>query len=312
MSESKDDRDSVRATLERAYEEHVEKSHNDTSAVEPLPQPTSIEHFIPRSWGEAWPLLIWGFLALAFAFVFAESIGELFKDPALRAGMAFASMVGLAALVIYRSWLIARFTNASGTSLVFAIGTAILVLASAPYVEQGQWPYSRARKASAPAEPEKVCWGGPCATYEGSPLGWAWEQYNVSIQIPARSTDSPLIQSFGLLGKNVAQEEVNLRSAYIVSDIDGSRLPLKVRIEPNDLIDVTDAKAVPPSAEFSLIAAFNPPMPEGEFLRTWGALSAIVEYDGGKVRHVYSRQLIRSQIDASNPYARPHVTRRNQ
>jgi hypothetical protein len=64
-------------------------------------------------------------------------------------------------------------------------------------------------------------------------------------------------------------------------------LPLKVPVEPNDLIDVTEAKAVPPNAEFVLVAAFNPPMPEGKFLRTWGALSVVIEYDGGKVRHAY-------------------------
>jgi hypothetical protein len=122
------------------------------------------------------------------------------------------------------------------------------------------------RRATAPVA---MCWGGPCPTYEGSPLGWAWEQYNVSIQIPPTPMAAPLIQSFGVLGKNVGAEEITLHDAYMVSDIDGTKLPLKVRGEQNELIDIADAGPVPPDAEFVLVAVFDKPLPEDDFLRTW-------------------------------------------
>src|ERR1700730_10252555 len=69
---------------------------------------------LPGNWGQAWPIILWGMLALAFCFVIADSLAALVSDPLTRAGAAFVALLGLTAMVIYRHWMLERFHNPSG------------------------------------------------------------------------------------------------------------------------------------------------------------------------------------------------------
>jgi len=95
---------------------------------------------IPNSWKEAIPVVIWVVLVLAFGFLFADSVGQLFKDPLWRAVFALAAMVGFLAMLIYRKWLLARFQPLSGGSVLAAIIVVLLAIALSPYVEQQRLP----------------------------------------------------------------------------------------------------------------------------------------------------------------------------
>jgi hypothetical protein len=111
---------------------------------------------IPNSWKEAIPTVIWVVLVLAFGFVFAEAVGALFENPWLRAAFALVAMVGLVAMLIYRTWLVEQFKNLSGVAVLAAILVFLLVLALSPYVEQQRWPFASSfetRPASAAAPP---------------------------------------------------------------------------------------------------------------------------------------------------------------
>jgi hypothetical protein len=97
---------------------------------------------LPHSWGDAWPIILWGMLALALVFVFAESLGEIIVNPALRAGCAAVSLIGVTAMLIYRQALLAKFRDPKPSWIVGAICTLIWVLAASPFFEQKQWPFS--------------------------------------------------------------------------------------------------------------------------------------------------------------------------
>jgi hypothetical protein len=97
---------------------------------------------IPNSWKEAIPVVIWVVLVLAFGFLFAESLGELFKDPLWRAGFALTAMVGFLAMLIYRKWLNQRFRNLSGGSILAAIITVLSIMALSPFIAEKRFPFS--------------------------------------------------------------------------------------------------------------------------------------------------------------------------
>ena len=102
---------------------------------------TMAEEPIPSGWNQAIPSLIWGALVLAFAFLFVDSLGQLFADPIRRGGFAFTAMLGLVAVTIYRKWLWTKFQSLSGGSVLAAILVFIVVIALSPFVEQRRWPF---------------------------------------------------------------------------------------------------------------------------------------------------------------------------
>jgi hypothetical protein len=88
-------------------------------------------------------------LVLAFGFLFADSVGQLFKDPLWRAVFALAAMAGFLAMLIYRKWLLARFQPLSGGSVLAAIIAVLLAIALSPYVEQQRLPQNASLEAVA-------------------------------------------------------------------------------------------------------------------------------------------------------------------
>jgi hypothetical protein len=105
-----------------------------------LPEPHS-EFPIPRSWSQAWPIILWGMLAFSFVLVFAESLLALIENPMLRAGMAGVSLIGVTAMLIYRQTLLAKFRNPTAAQIILTISTVLLVIALSPFVEERRWPF---------------------------------------------------------------------------------------------------------------------------------------------------------------------------
>jgi hypothetical protein len=123
--------------LARAF--GVESEQGKGPPSEPAPHS---EFPIPRSWGEAWPIILWGMLAFSFVLVFADSMAAIIEKPLLRAGVAAVALLGVTAMLIYRDRLQAKFRDPSGSLIVGAICTVLLVLALSPFVEQPHWPFS--------------------------------------------------------------------------------------------------------------------------------------------------------------------------
>jgi hypothetical protein len=96
---------------------------------------------IPASWTEAWPIILWGMLALAFAFVIADSLTAIIADPLARAVAGFVALLGLTAVLIYRSWLWQKLSNPSPGLIIAVLCSLLWVLATSPFVEQKRWPF---------------------------------------------------------------------------------------------------------------------------------------------------------------------------
>jgi hypothetical protein len=96
---------------------------------------------LPRGWADAWPIMLWGMLALGFALVVTDSLMELIANPLARAATAFAALLGLAALLIYRGALLEKLRNPSSGLIAGVVCTLLRVLATSPFVEEKRWPF---------------------------------------------------------------------------------------------------------------------------------------------------------------------------
>jgi hypothetical protein len=93
--------------------------------------------WVPKTWAEALPYIVWGILAFAFGF---EGVGALIHGEFWPAIFGFGGMAGLAAMLIH--WTMVRQAFSDVRWLVAAMMVAVIVVTLSPYVEQKRWPFS--------------------------------------------------------------------------------------------------------------------------------------------------------------------------
>jgi hypothetical protein len=98
-------------------------------------------------------------------------------------------------------------------------------------------------------------------------------------------------------GGNISQREVELKSASIVSAINGSKINLEV-IAQGDVVPMDQIELIPPGAPIQLLAKFGPPDPNAPgkilgldsktFLETWRQFSLNVQDDTKSYRVTFN------------------------
>ena len=177
--------------------------------------------------------------------------------------------------------------------------------------EVGPNMYERATRPMATSSP--AMWSAP--NYEGGPLGWDWNDINLGLGLNPNGENSR-ISSFTISGKNLGTEEVDLQEAHLISGVDGATMSMKVNVAQAGTpvwVDLSEIAPVPPGAEINLSAQFGEKqggMPEADFLRNWGTFSAVIQYNGQKVRHEFSREFVRTLLERFHPERAPHVSKK--
>jgi hypothetical protein len=92
---------------------------------------------LPKTWREALPYIVWGILVFSFGL---EGVVKLLAGEFLISGIAFALMLGIAALALWTPKLKAIALDVRW--IVAALFVALLALAAVPYVEQRRFPYA--------------------------------------------------------------------------------------------------------------------------------------------------------------------------
>src|ERR1700730_1117021 len=92
--------------------------------------------WVPKTWKEAVPYIVWGILAFAFGF---EGVAALIHGEWRRATFGFGGLVGLTAMLIH--WTLVKQTFSDIRWLVAAMMLAMIVVVLSPFVEQRQWPF---------------------------------------------------------------------------------------------------------------------------------------------------------------------------
>jgi hypothetical protein len=169
--------------------------------------------------------------------------------------------------------------------------------------------YRRAVSAVPPLPPGQhylIDNGGDDVAFDGRPLGVWWQIALLRID----TSPNPSISGFTVQAKNLGDDEVTLKAAYLVSGIDGSQIPLSVNAYPEGPIHIDEAGPVPPKAPLEFSATFSE-QAEASFVKKWGHFFVVIETGTQKIRHEITAEEVRRQIDqAKGPESGPHIVKR--
>lgn len=220
----------------------------------------------------------------------------------------FGTLCGFAVMAI-GTGLLVFFQVATGLAF---IGVGLLVLVGTlVYAVLSHWETIRAR-AKRLGTPQIFLLVGIVGTWLfvsvafGSAAWMIWNQRGFTvgaspIGVGAKEEEGPLVWFSNLTmeggygrnvfsltfhGKNISQREVSLKSADIISAIDGTKLDLEVVAE-KEIVPINEIGLVPSGAPLDLVAKFGPPdpdhpgkilgLPSSQFLKTWSKFSLNVQ-----------------------------------
>jgi hypothetical protein len=145
-------------------------------------------------------------------------------------------------------------------------------------------------------------------SFDGAPLGMMWQ----SASLRSASAKEPIITSFTVTGKNIGNDEITFHDGYLLSEIDGERLPMTVGTNPFPQYNIADTAPVPRGAWLMFTATFGPNgISQPDFFRKWQSFVMIVTYDNKAIRHEFDRDAVSRMISALYPEAKPHVSKRD-
>ncbi len=113
-------------------------------------------------------------------------------------------------------------------------------------------------------------------------------------------------------GMNVGADPVQLRSAYVSSELTGEREALQVGLgNPNQLTPIQEINPIPPHAPIELWAVLKPSLHADEFLTKWGQVRLHVEYDGTKEDKIFDEKTITAELGRyPTAHLGPHITKK--
>jgi hypothetical protein len=163
--------------------------------------------------------------------------------------------------------------------------------------------------------PGKAVWTK--APYDTKPIGLGW---SAATLMTHRGNDAQSrIDGISVWGENLGPEQPTLKSAQVISGIDGAIVEMQVGDNINGLIDPKDAAPIPVGAQFEFYALFeknsgvgDSGLTIGEFNQRWGIFRVVVWYDGGEIQHDFTRDWVNTALASVDPRLRPHVSKRRQ
>lgn len=215
-------------------------------------------------------------------------------------------------------WLLALAAQMSGyTSIAVALaltGAAVFFLIAPAYHALRKWQLSRNATGRPMTTPQILLLFSILGTWLFVTLGsaatawiiWSGQGFTIgSSAISAGSDEGPMqwfrnlrLEGGPLTGRNVfsltfrgvnnSQKEIELKSASIISAINGAKLPLEV-VAQNEIVALSDIQLIPPGAPVDLVAKFGPPDPTNPgkilgqdaktFVETWKQFSLNIQDD---------------------------------
>jgi hypothetical protein len=157
-----------------------------------------------------------------------------------------------------------------------------------------------------------IVWSGPGfaigSSAIGSSIGGVTDtgplQWFTNLGISHPGTQVAWLQFFG---RNVSEKEVHLKSASIRSAYKGTELELKVVAE-KEFVPVSQINLIPAGAPIELVAHFNPPLPDQEFLSTWSRFNLVIVDDTREYRLPFTEGTIAVFFPGM---VGPHVTKKS-
>jgi hypothetical protein len=245
----------------------------------------------------------------------AQSGGETRYDLGMSLGR-FGTLLGFS-LSIIGSGLIVYYP---GTGVVFILIGVVVLIGMLAYAVYSSWGIVRAR-ARKLGTPQVVLLIGLAGAWSFMTMGigaaaWMiWTQQGFAIGasgigVGVKEDEGPLVWfrnmimeggpnlgrnvfSLTFRGVNTSQKEVELKSASIISAVNGAKIDLEV-IAQTEIVSIDKIELIPPGAPIQLIAKFGPHDPSAPgkilglepklFLETWRQFSLNVQDDSKPYR----------------------------
>lgn len=119
--------------------------------------------------------------------------------------------------------------------------------------------------------------------------------------------DNSRIDDLSFAGVNVKGEEVEVKDAYAISGVDGSRLELKMMtFDPFQIAPPIDVRPIPARAPIFLTAQLNGMggISESDFRQHWATYSLVVEYRGDIPQRVlFDQGSVADALSSVTPHA---------
>jgi hypothetical protein len=343
--QTKPPHETLERTAARVLQEHASPPNPPSPPPTPPPEPPihGPEGPLPRTWQEAVPYLVWVVLILGFGL---ECVAHLLRGEILQAIFALGGMVGLAAMMLHWTQIRGKFND---TRWLVAAGMLLLLaLILSPFVEEKRWPFLNQigtaptviysppsaediAKATAPIQAEldaakrqreeaqsiisnlrreleaaQQSARQPPPPPESAPLTWESDVTWVTMG----SSEGGTIPWFIMRGSNPSSVAVQLKDAYIASNITGERHQMVVDAGVDGKIPISLANPVPPGASITLMAEFTPPLPIKEIAERWMRMLFRAEYEST----IYSRSFDLEKRLRDYPELKlgPRVTKKQQ
>jgi hypothetical protein len=284
--------ETVRETIVRSMREVEQKSAAapNIGGHEPL----------PRSWIEAVPAILFGFYGLACAFeaVAAMNRGDFFIFSLNSGACALLAGISLAWWK-RRDWLPQKLVSTAtlivtdARWILASISVLLIVSALAPFVEQRRWPYVSEKAASAPVAGTWTAIPKNSGASEG-PISWQ-EPFQLM-----RIGTANGIQIDGLYFQGISNSQIQMKEAYIISDMTGHKEQLKANIQYKGEFPVNQVD-IPSGASVDLVFEWKPQLSVGEFLDQWGKFRFVAMYNEFTYEKSYDENFVRGLVQNTIP-----------
>jgi hypothetical protein len=141
----------------------------------------------------------------------------------------------------------------------------------------------------------------------GGPITWD-HQMGVS---QTGDSNGLILLAILMSGKNTSSSPVQLKGAYLISELTGAKEDLKINIGINNLVPIPDVNEIPPGALIELWAPLRTPLNATDFMAQWGRFQFHADYDNTKFDMVFDESFVANRL-AQFPSAHigPHVTKK--
>lgn len=294
----------LRLDLTAVAEAQERRSPEKANVADSQPTPVAGHDPLPKDWIEAVPLVLFGFYGLAFAFeaVGAVNRGNIWIAITNTVGCIICAGIALAWWK-RKDWLPQRLVETTtlvvtdARWLIAAMSTLLIIGALSPYVEQRRWPFAWRQLEHTAAVPPP---GGVVNSFNPSPQNDGPISWQQPFQLMTLGTANGGTEIAGLYFQGISNAQIQMKEAYIVSDLTGHREELKANVQYKGLFPV-DQVDIPTDASVDLTYTWKPSLSVRDFLDQWGKFRFIAVYNGVTYEKLYDENFMRGFIQIRIP-----------
>jgi hypothetical protein len=248
---------------------------------------------LPKNWREAVPYVVWVVFVLGFGL---EAVTAFVHGEWLHLIVSLVGLVVLMATALHWNALKSWASRTSPNWIWASFALALLALILAPFIEQHRWPFAWQIAQRTPTASDVTSGNTYADTGYDPNVPISWQPQFQIIHVMG----GPDLQIHGLYFQGISNSAVQMKEAYLISELTGHKEQLKANIAYKGEFSV-DQVDVPMGASVDLILDYKPPLSLKDFLDQWGAFHLTVIYNGITYQKRYDENYVRGLVQNTIP-----------